>query len=164
MKKQILYKLSIIVVTLCLAFSIVACDKPANQNGQESQDVEQVSSAVLASSLVVIEGNTVIITADADYMNITNTTVLIDYMQKLKTDGALNYTVREDGMINSINGQENPADWSKCWMLYSNDAELTNEAWGTVTVGETTYFSAVLGAEALPIKDGKIYVWEFKSF
>ena len=164
MKKTIIHKLSVIAITLCLALNIVACDNPTSQNSEVSQTSEQVSSGVLASSLVVVDGDIVIITVDADYMSITNTTVLIDYMQKLKTDGALNYTVRDDGMINSINGQENTADWSKCWMLYSNDTELTNEMWGTVTVGETTYFSAVLGAETLPIKDGKIYVWEFKSF
>jgi hypothetical protein len=108
--------------------------------------------------------NMVIITVDNNYFKIEENTVLLDYMNALKEDGVIDFTLSKDGMVNSINGQENPADWSKCWMLYSNDVELSNEAWGTVTVEEVTYFSAVLGAEALPIKDGKIYVWEYKSF
>ena len=124
---------------------------------------EAQSESSAASALVKILDNIVIITVDSSYMQITEQTVLVDYMTKLKEDGAIDFALK-DGMVSSINGQENPADWSKCWMLYSDDAELTNDAWGSVTVGEKTYFSAILGAESLPIKDGKTYVWEFKSY
>ena len=47
---------------------------------------------------------------------------LIDYMEKLKEKGQLEFAVR-DGMITSINGIDNPADFSSCWMLYTSDEE-----------------------------------------
>ena len=146
--------LSVLMCAVCLTL-IASCDTTKKETASKKPE--------LAKSLVQVVDNLVIITVDDDYFEITDKTVLLDYMQALKTDGAIDFTVK-DGMITAINGQENPVDWSKCWMLYSNDSELSNEAWGTVTVDGITYFSAVLGAEGLPIKDGKIYVWEFKSF
>ena len=135
----------------------------SSESSTESES-ESASEPLTAASLVSVVDNMVIITVNSAYMEITAGTVLIDYMAKLKADGAIDYTVSNDGMINSINGQANPADWSKCWMLYSNDAELSNEAWGFITLNGVKYLSAIFGAESLPIKDGKIYVWEFKSF
>ena len=152
MLKKVLVVLTILSTLLCF----VSCSK--------SDEPLKSKNPALAATLVKVDGDVITITVDSDYLDITETTVLLDYMKALKNDGAIEYTLSNDGMIVSINGQENPADWSKCWMLYSNDAELTNEAWGTVTVDGVTYFSAILGAESLPIKDGKIYVWEFKSF
>ena len=152
MLKKVLVVLTILSTLLCF----VSCSK--------SDESVKSKNPALATTLVKVDGDVITITVDSDYLDITETTVLLDYMKALKNDGAIEYTLSNDGMIVSINGQENPADWSKCWMLYSNDAELTNEAWGTVTVDGVTYFSAILGAESLPIKDGKIYVWEFKSF
>jgi hypothetical protein len=152
MLKKFLAVLAIISVLFCMS----ACS-----NAGESVSSKNPS---IAESLVKIDGDSVIITVDGNYLDITETTVLLDYMKALKNDGVLDYSLSNDGMVIAINGRENPADWSKCWMLYSNDIELTNEAWGTVTIDGVTYFSAILGAESLPIKDGKIYVWEFKSF
>ncbi len=152
--KTIRKQIAILLTAFCL-FSFVACG--------EKKDVSS-SNSKLAKENVKVVDNMVIITVDSDYFKLDENTVLVDYMTALKNDGALEFTLSQDGMVNSINGQENPADWTKCWMLYSNDVELSNEAWGTVSVDGVTYFSAVLGAESLPIKDGKIYVWEFKSF
>ena len=152
MFKKVLAIIALVSVLFCMS----SCTK-------KDESVKSKNPA-LASSLVKVDGDIIMITVDSDYLDITETTVLLDYMKALKNDGALDYTLSDDGMITAINGQQNPADWSKCWMLYSNDAELTSEEWGKVTVDGVTYFSAVLGAEALPIKDGKIYIWEFKSF
>ena len=153
---KILKKVLVVLVALSVLLCFASCTK--------KNETVLSKDPSLAKGLVKVDGNMVIITVDSNYLDITETTVLLDYMKALKVDGALDYTLSNDGMVTAINGQENPADWSKCWMLYSNDAELSNEAWGFVTVDGVTYFSAVLGAETLPIKDGKIYVWEFKSF
>lgn len=107
--------------------------------------------------------NSVVIKVDAKYLTIDKDTVFLDYMNKLKEDGEIDFTIA-DGMVTSINGTENPADWSKCWMLYTDDEEFSNKAWGEIVVDEKTYYSASLGAESLPIKDGKTYVWSFVSF
>ena len=89
--------------------------------------------------------------------------LLIDYMNKLEKEGVLTCTIK-DGMIKSINGIDNPADFSSCWMLYTSDAENANTAWGTVEYEGKEYGSAISGAEALKIKPGQLYIWVFQSF
>lgn len=89
--------------------------------------------------------------------------LLIDYMSQLKEKGELEFEIK-DGMITSINGIENPADWSSCWMLYTSDAENANAAWGTVEYEGKEYGSAISGAEALVIKPDQLYIWVFKAF
>jgi hypothetical protein len=89
--------------------------------------------------------------------------LLIDYMNELAQKGELSCTIA-DGMITSINGIENPADYSSCWMLYTSDAENANAAWGTVEYEGVEYGSAISGAETLKIKPDQLYIWVFKSF
>lgn len=87
---------------------------------------------------------------------------LIDYMTELKENGEIEFTV-ENGMITSINGIANPADFSSCWMLYTSDAEMANSTFGTVLYDGAEYGSAILGAESLKIKADSIYIWVFKE-
>ena len=89
--------------------------------------------------------------------------LLIDYMNELSQKGELTCTIA-DGMITSINGIENPADFSSCWMLYTSDAENANASWGTVEFEGAEYGSAISGAETLKIKPDQLYIWVFKSF
>ncbi|MBE5741769.1 MAG: DUF4430 domain-containing protein [Clostridiales bacterium] len=104
----------------------------------------------------------VVITVNDDY-EVANGDTLIDYMNLLKTDGKISFTVA-DGFVTSINGIENPADGSKCWMLYTDDTENTNSAWGSVEVDGVTYYSAAIGADVIHIKKGCTYVWYYLSF
>lgn len=96
-------------------------------------------------------------------MDITDTTTLVDYMNSLKNDGQLTFEIN-NGMVSSVNGIDNPSDWSSCWMLYTSDADNANSAWGTIEYNGNVYGSAVLGAESLIIKDGCMYIWVFQSF
>ena len=89
--------------------------------------------------------------------------MLIDYMNQLAQEGELTCTI-SNGMITSINGIENPADYSSCWMLYTSDAENANTAWGTVEYEGVEYGSAISGAEVLKIKADQLYIWVFQSF
>ena len=89
--------------------------------------------------------------------------VLIDYMNKLVEDGQMVCSI-SDGMVTSINGIDNPADYSSCWMLFTSDAENSNTAWGTVVYDGAEYGSAISGAETLKIKPGQLYIWVFQSF
>lgn len=93
----------------------------------------------------------------------TKDMVLMDYMQTLKDQGELEFVI-QNGMITSINGIDNPADYSSCWMLYTSDADNANAAWGTVEYEGKEYGSAVSGAEALKIKPNQLYIWVYKSF
>ena len=123
-----------------------------------------LASALAMSSckkdpLVIYDSDTTIVIRCEE---VDGDVTLIDYMTKLKEDGEIEFTV-EDGMISSINGIVNPADFSSCWMLYTSDAEMANSAWGTVLYNETEYGSAILGAESLKIKADSIYIWVFKE-
>ena len=89
--------------------------------------------------------------------------LLIDYMAKLKEKGELEFAI-SNGMITSINGIDNPADYSSCWILYTSDEENANSAWGVVEYQGKQYGSAISGAEALKIKPDQLYIWVFKSF
>ena len=89
--------------------------------------------------------------------------LLIDYMQTLKDKGELEFEI-ENGMITSINGIANPADYSSCWMLYTSDEDNSNAGWGTVEYQGKEYGSAISGAETLKIKADQLYIWVYKSF
>lgn len=89
--------------------------------------------------------------------------LLIDYMRMLSEEGELSCAI-SNGMITSINGIENPADFSSCWMLYTSDAENANTAWGTVEYAGVEYGSAISGAEVLTVKADQLYIWVFQSF
>lgn len=89
--------------------------------------------------------------------------LLIDYMKTLKDKGELEFEIA-NGMITSINGIDNPADFSSCWMLYTSDEANSNAGWGTVEYQGKEYGSAVSGAETLKIKPDQLYIWVFKSF
>lgn len=88
---------------------------------------------------------------------------LSEFMDYTKEQGKLDYKI-ENGMVTSVNGIDNPADFSYCWMLYTDDAENSNEACGTITYKEKTYASATLGANALVIAKGCTYIWVYTKF
>lgn len=89
---------------------------------------------------------------------------LLDCMETLK-QGENNFTyTMSNGMVTSINGVDNPADFSKCWMLYTSDAEMANTSWGSLEYNGKTLGSAIVGAEALDVMAGEIYVWEYVAF
>lgn len=114
--------------------------------------------------LVIKDSDTyIVIKTTQDAMGDETDILLIEYMEKLKEKGELEFRV-ENGMITSINGIDNPADFSSCWMLYTSDEENANAAWGTVEYEGKQYGSAVSGAETLKIKADQLYIWVFKSF
>ena len=84
-------------------------------------------------------------------------------MNYLKDDGKLSFEL-DNGMVSSVNGIDNPADWSSCWMLYTSDVDNANSGWGTIDYNGKVYGSAILGAELLTVKDGCLYIWVFQSF
>ena len=79
-------------------------------------------------------------------------------------DGLDDIFLIENGMVVSINGIKNPADWSYCWMLYTDDEEMSNTAWGEIEYKDKVYGSAVLGADELIVKNGKTYLWVYQGF
>lgn len=114
--------------------------------------------------LVIKDSDTyIVIKTTQEAMGDKTEMLLIEYMEILKEKGELEFKVA-NGMITSINGIDNPADYSSCWMLYTSDETLSNVSWGTVEYEGKQYGSAVSGAETLKIKPNQLYIWVFKSF
>ena len=87
---------------------------------------------------------------------------LLMAMEILQEEGKLTFTKDATGMITSINGKENAADWSASWMLYTSDDELSNTEWGTIEWNGKTYGSAVVGASSLQVDEEETYVWVYQ--
>ena len=138
--KKIISLLAVITTILTLLFC-VSCMKPTPKVIKESDTyfVINVTDKV-----------------DAD-------TTLYDYMVTLRDDGQITFT-DADGMITSLNGLSNKADWSEVWMIYTTDEDNSNTAWGLVEYNGKTYGSAMYGAEELKVKQGESYIWLYQSF
>lgn len=139
-------KLFAVILAALALFAFAGCDK----NNGDAKTVAVVEKAE----------NRVVITVE----EVGGEPTLYDVMVDLKESGELTFTVSADGMIASIEGKANPADWSACWMLYTSDAELANTDWGTVEYNGQNYGSAIVGATDLPVIAGGIYIWEYVSF
>ena len=135
--------LALVAVMLASVMALSSCEMLAQLFGKEP--------------LVIFDSDTTIVIRCEET---DGETTLADYMAELKTAGEIEFTI-ENGMITSINGIENPADYSSCWMLYTSDADNANAAWGTVLYDGVEYGSAILGAESLKIKADNIYIWVF---
>lgn len=129
---------------------------------QQGPLVIETPEADPETNLIITEDH-VIIKITQEALNGATDMTLMDYMETLKAGGELEFTV-SDGMITSINGIENPADYSSCWMLYTSDEDNANKAWGTVEYEGKEYGSAISGAETLKIKADQLYIWVYKSF
>ena len=137
-------KFSIVTLLLTLmisVFSLIACDK-----GHVKAEIVSKTD-----SMVVIKVN------EAEGF-----ATLLDAMNYLKNEGELAFEIT-GGMVTSIEGKANPADWSACWMVYTSDTEMANAEY-TVEYNGNIYGQAILGAESLPIIADAYYVWSYDSF
>ena len=143
-KMQKILSLMLVLVNLSCTLMLSGCQKP--------------------EPLVIKDSDTyIVIKTTAEAMEGATDMTLMDYMTKLKEKGELEFVIR-DGMITSINGIDNPADYSSCWMLYTSDGDNANASWGTVEYEGKEYGSAISGAETLKIKADQLYIWVYKSF
>ena len=129
-----------VVMSVCM---FVACDK------EGSAKAEVVAKT---DTMVVIKVN-----------ETEGFATLLDAMTYLSEEGKLIFTV-SGGMVSSVEGKENAADWSACWMLYTSDAEMSNKEWGTITYEGNTYGSAILGVESLQVSVGEYYLLSYDTF
>ena len=136
-----------IVVFLSLLFMFVFCG--CGQSFGASQTKYSVTSN---------EGVVAIAVEDAQ-----DAKVFLDVMKLAQTEEKLTFT-ESNGMIMSINGKENAADWSASWMLYTSDKEMSTTEYGTYEYEGQTLGGATLGAGALPVVDREIYVWVYVTF
>lgn len=143
MKRKFLSLVTILLVVTCALFSFAGCKPTNSAKAQVLQSTENI---------LVIK-----------VTEVTGEVNLLSVMQDLKEQGEIDFTLNGK-MIQSINGVENPDDWSACWMLYTSDSELANLSWGTIEYQGNTYGSAIVGADALPLIAGGLYIWSYDTF
>ncbi len=142
MKRKILSLFLVIFSLFCL----VACDKENNTGALSCEVVFEESTRVVIS------------VSDKD-----GSFTVLDCMEVLQGEGKISYKIL-DGMITEINGKENTADFSGCWMLYTSDTEMSNIEWGRIEYDGKTLASAIVGADTLTVVSGAIYIWEYQTF
>ena len=139
-------KLLSLLLVVVGAFALVCC----GQSNGEAKTVVAVAK----------EENTVVIIVE----ELAGTATLLAVMEDLREEGKLTFAADLSGMVQSIEGKENPADWSACWMLYTSDEEMANTDWGTIEYEGVVYGSAILGARALEVVAGATYIWSYQTF
>lgn len=143
MKRKIYVVVTLLIALLMSVGCLLACDKVGTAKA------EIVSKT---DTMVVVKVN-----------ETEGFATLLDAMTYLKEQGELEFELK-DGMVFSVMGKENAADWSACWMLYTSDSEKANDEWGTIEYDGNTYGSAILGAEALEVTAGAYYILSYDTF
>ena len=138
-------KLSTLLLVACLLFCsifTISC----NNNGTVKATLVSVSEDTIVIKVTEVSGNA----------------TLIQALNSVKGDN-FNYEI-SGGMITSVNGVQNKADWSYCWMIYTNDTDFSNNTWGSVNYNDIICGSAILGAEDLPLTANCYYVIDYTYF
>ena len=144
MKRKLNIIFSLLLNSILIFCFLIACEK---QKGTATAIVEQTTETMLVIKINEAEENT----------------TLLSVMETLRTKKKLSFET-VSGMVNSINGKANTADYSSCWMLYTSDSEMANTEWGTIEYNGNTYGSAILGAETLTVIANAYYIWIYQSF
>lgn len=137
MKKTL--RILVVLVLAVTLFSLFACTDPN----------------------VTAQDNLFAFTVDSKDYAVTDGMTVKDYMDKLASDEKVSFAI-SDGMVTKINDKSNT--FNSYWMLYTDDAEMSNEDWGTYGYNGKTLGSAMLGAEDLVVKDGCTYAWVYTTF
>lgn len=151
---------SIVSLLLALFFSLFAfaCGQPNELSNGQSNELSNGQSKTVVSVATMQEKLIALYCEERD-----GDDMLITAMDDLKVAGKLQFEI-VGGMVSSIGGLENAADYSACWMLYTTDEELSNSEWGVVEYNGQCLGSAIVGAESLPLKAGEYYVWSYQTF
>ena len=88
---------------------------------------------------------------------------VFDAMQFLKEKGELEFVSESSAYgesLLSLNGKDNPADWSYYWQFYVSDETQGNPD-TTYVFEETTCYFAQKGISGITARKDGIYLWEF---
>ena len=143
----------VVAIVLILLVALCAC------NQKEPTKINEPTTPATDSSVINVSDTTIVLAPTSDYVGQT----LLSFVQASTLKGLLEFSLT-NGMVTSINGKENTADYSKCWMLYTSDANMANTAWGTVEYQGNVYGSAVKGVTELNIIENGLYIWVYTTF
>lgn len=97
----------------------------------------------------------------------TDKAYLGDVLKDLKASGLIKFEYQDGayGMfITSINGKKLASNEFVAIYLSSDNPDYADQLIPTITIGDTTYYSATKGADTLPIIDGIKYYLTVLSF
>ena len=126
------------------AFAFVSCES----SGEANAEVLESTQSVLIISVSETDGNA----------------TLYDVMKELRADGKIDFKSESSTYgesLLSVNGVDNPPDWSWYWASYTTDEDN-----GTDEVkidGETWYYSAA-GISSLKVKKGEKYMFRYIQY
>ena len=145
-------KLLSFLLLVCCFLGVSACNLQDDTSVSFTEEVKSAGVEKTTADMVAIR----VLKADGEE-------TLLSVMEDLQEEGLVNFTI-QNGMVTGINGKDNPIDFSHCWMLYTSDGEMSNAAWGEIEYNGEKLGSAVLGADALPVLEGQVYVWYYQAF
>lgn len=153
----------ILAVLVCVSMTaLTSCGEEKKADDTTVEDVVETTAAEETTDPATDEEvENVVITVSSEEYELAEGETLADYMTAMKEDGKLDFAI-DSGFVTSINGVENPADFSHCWMLYTSDADMASTEWGTTEYEGEELGSAVVGAGELTVVDGATYVWVFE--
>ncbi|MBO5240932.1 MAG: hypothetical protein J6B56_05910 [Clostridia bacterium] len=142
MKRKFISLVTLLATVLLSVFCFVACG-----GGTAAAEVVETTDTLVAIRVNETDG----------------AATLYDVMEDLQEANALQFEL-SGNMLKGLNGKENPADFSFCWILYTSDSEMGNSEWGTYEWNGETLASAILGGDALIVSEGETYLWVYTSF
>lgn len=112
---------------------------------------------------VQITESTVVVPLDSKIMSDIEGKHLVDYLNVLVEKEFLTYNA-PGGFIDTINELKADGTKGEYWLIYTDDAENSNESWGKTEIDGKTYLSAKFGINDMPLKEGKTYVFMISKF
>ena len=125
--------------------------------------VAAVLGMVACSKPVQMRETEILITLDKSIMSDIEGKTLKDYLDLLQEKEYLTYEATA-GMLYTLNDRKADSTAGEWWLIYTDDADHSNEDWGKYTVEDKTYYSSTLGYESLPLKEGATYVFVISKF
>ena len=140
--KKLSVALMAVVLSLAMLFCF-ACDKPAD-------DSKKTATLVISNGTEIVKT----VTDDTNAANVADWMIEMNGEQKI----AVTYTDSAYGMnISTLQGIEVNGS-STYFAFYADDEENTNDAWGSYTYNNKTYYSCAFGQSDMPLKDGCTYL------
>ncbi len=144
MRKRVVGFLGTLLAVLFVAVSVCACAK---------------SGVVTSAKVLEKSENLVVIQVE----KCENGATVYDALVFLKEKGALAFTSETSTFgqsLLSLNGKNNPADWSSYWQFYTGNLEQGNPD-KSKTFGEYTVYYASVGISSATVQNGGVYLFEF---
>lgn len=144
MRKRLVGFLGMVLSVLLVMVNVCACAK----------------SGVVAKAKVLEKSeNLVVIQVE----KCENGATVYNALVFLKEKGELAFTSENSTFgqsLLSLNGKDNPADWSSYWQFYTSNSEQGNPDKRKI-FGENTVYYASVGISSATVQNGGIYLFEF---